>query len=104
MSFIIVASAILLACIALVQLLFRSEQPRIPNLPEIPGWPVVGNLLQLGTDHAAVCMQWAKKYGPVFQVRYATNSSLSSSHFICRLSSALCSMLTPVKEWEQNES
>jgi hypothetical protein len=104
MSFIIVASAVLLACIALVQLLFRSEQPRIPGLPEIPGWPVVGNLLQLGTDHAAVCMQWAKKYGPVFQVRYATSSSLSSSHSTCRLSSVFSSMLTCAIEWELNGS
>ena len=69
MSFVIVASAVLLACVVLVQLVFKCEQPRIVGLPEIPGWPIVGNLLQLGSDHAAVCMEWAKKYGPVFQVR-----------------------------------
>jgi len=70
MSFVIVASAVLVACGILVQLLFKSEQPRIPGLVEVPGWPIVGNLFQLGSDHAAVCMEWSKKYGPVFQVRY----------------------------------
>lgn len=52
-----------------MQLLFKAEQPKIKGIPEIPGWPIVGNLLQLGSDHAAVCMKWAEKYGPVFQVR-----------------------------------
>jgi len=71
MSYIIVASALLLAAFVLSRLLFKTEQAKIEGIPEIPGWPIVGNLLQLGSDHAAVCMKWAEKYGPVFQVRYA---------------------------------
>jgi phenylacetate 2-hydroxylase len=46
-----------------------SDIPRIKNLPEIPGVPLFGNLLQLGTDHATVAQKWAKQYGPVFQTR-----------------------------------
>jgi phenylacetate 2-hydroxylase len=69
MSYLIVASAVLLTAFVVVQLLCKTEQPKIKGIPEIPGWPIVGNLLQLGSDHASVCMKWAEKYGPVFQVR-----------------------------------
>ena len=69
MSYFIVASTVFLAAFVLMQWLFKTEQPKIKGIPEIPGWPIVGNLLQLGSDHAAVCMKWAEKYGPVFQVR-----------------------------------
>jgi phenylacetate 2-hydroxylase len=69
MSYLIVAIALLLGSYVLSQLLFKVEQPKIKGLPEIPGWPIVGNLLQLGSDHASVCKKWAEKYGPVFQVR-----------------------------------
>jgi phenylacetate 2-hydroxylase len=69
MSSTVISSVLLLIAIALIRYLFQTEQPKITGIPEIPGWPIVGNLLQLGSDHAAVCMKWAKKYGPVFQVR-----------------------------------
>ena len=49
--------------------LTKTDIPRIPNLPEIPGYPLFGSLLELGSDHARVAQRWAKKYGPVFQVR-----------------------------------
>ena len=84
MSYIIVASAILVAAFVLTQLLFKTEQARVQGIPEIPGWPIVGNLLQLGSDHAAVCMKWAEKYGPVFQVRYSPIDS-SYQDLICHL-------------------
>lgn len=60
---------VVVAAYLLVRYLNRTDVPRIKGLPEIPGVPVFGNLLQLGTDHATVAQQWAKKYGPVFQVR-----------------------------------
>jgi len=69
MSYLIVASAFFLTSFVLMQFLFKTEQAKIKGIPEIPGWPIVGNLVQLGSDHAAVCMKWAEKYGPVFQVR-----------------------------------
>lgn len=47
----------------------RTDTPKIKNLPEIPGVPIFGNLLQLGSTHAKVAKGWAKQYGPVFQTR-----------------------------------
>jgi len=70
MSYIVAILGIFLAIFIVGQFLFKDEQRKIEGIPEIPGWPIVGNLLQLGSDHAAVCMKWANKYGPVFQVRY----------------------------------
>lgn len=59
-----------------VRYLNLSDIPRIKNLPEIPGVPLFGNLLQLGTDHALVARKWAKQYGPVFQTRLGNKVSL----------------------------
>lgn len=62
---------ILLAIVyALVRYLNRTDTPKIKNLPEIPGVPVFGNLLQFGSSHAKVAAKLAEKYGPVFQVRF----------------------------------
>lgn len=54
---------------ALRFLLNQTDTPKIKNLPEIPGVPIFGNLLQLGSHHAKVARGWAKQYGPVFQTR-----------------------------------
>lgn len=54
---------------ALYKLLSSTDKPKIAGIPEIPGVPVFGNLLQLGEEHAKVAAGWAKKYGPVFQAR-----------------------------------
>ncbi|KAK2612597.1 hypothetical protein QQS21_001369 [Conoideocrella luteorostrata] len=69
MSYQIIGIAIVAAIYALVRFLSATDTPRIKGLPEIPGVPVFGNLIQLGTDHARVAQRWAKKYGPVFQTR-----------------------------------
>ena len=58
------------------KLLTATDVPRIKNLPEIPGVPVLGNLLQLGTEHARVAGAWARKYGPVFQARLGNRVSI----------------------------
>lgn len=47
----------------------RTDIPKIKGIPEIPGIPIFGNLLQLGDQHATVTGKWAKEFGPVFQVR-----------------------------------
>lgn len=52
-----------------VRYINRTDTPKIKNLPEIPGIPLFGNLLQLGSHHAKVAQRWAKEYGPVFQTR-----------------------------------
>jgi len=72
-SFIMTVQVIALAVISVVyfviRYLNRTDVPKIKNLPEIPGVPIFGNLLQLGSHHAKVAQKWAKQYGPVFQVR-----------------------------------
>ena len=64
-----IAFAILAVGYFIVRWLNRTDMAKIKGLPEIPGIPVFGNLLQLGGHHARVAGSWAKKYGPVFQVR-----------------------------------
>lgn len=46
-----------------------TDVKKIKGLPEVPGVPLFGNLLQLGDKHAKVAAQWAQKHGPVFQTR-----------------------------------
>lgn len=53
----------------LYKLLYGTDTPHIKGLPEVPGLPLFGSLIELGTNHAKVAQGWAKKYGPVFQVR-----------------------------------
>jgi len=74
-----------IALIAIVLLLWKyankTDTPKIKNLPEIPGIPLFGNLLQFGSSHAKVAGQLAKKYGAVFQVRLGNRvSELSPLH------------------------
>ncbi|KAK0391670.1 hypothetical protein NLU13_1169 [Sarocladium strictum] len=92
------------ACALILYALFKhltaTDVPRIKNLPEIPGVPVFGNLIQLGTDHARVAQRWVKKYGPVFQTRLGNrrvifaNSYDSVRHFWITHQSALISRPT----------
>src|SRR3954452_7917637 len=81
----------------LVRYLNRSDTPRIKNLPEIPGVPIFGNLLQFGDKHAKVAGDLAKKYGAVFQVRLGNrvygsatlNENLTDYHSESSLRTAL---------------
>ena len=73
--------------VALVAILFfvirylnRTDVPKIKGLPEIPGVPIFGNLLQLGDSHARRAGEWVKRYGPVFQVRLGNRVNAPSSH------------------------
>lgn len=56
-------------CFVVYRVLYSTDTPHIKGLPEIPGLPLFGSLYELGTNHAKVAQGWAKKYGPVFQVR-----------------------------------
>ncbi|RAL59184.1 hypothetical protein DID88_006639 [Monilinia fructigena] len=47
----------------------RTDTPKIKNIPEIPGYPLFGSLLEFGVSHAKVAKRLAEKYGAVFQVR-----------------------------------
>ncbi len=61
----------------LYKFLYGTDTPHIKGLPEIPGLPLFGSLYELGTNHAKVTQQWAKKYGPVFQVRMGNRVRLA---------------------------
>ena len=68
--------AIVVFLALLIRYLNRTNTPKIKNLPEIPGVPLFGNLLQFGSEHPKVARRLAKKYGPVFQVRLGNKVSL----------------------------
>lgn len=73
---------ILAIVFALVKLANKTDQPKIKGLPEIPGVPIFGNLLQLGQDHARVAGSWAKKYNwPVFQTRLGNRRIIFANTF-----------------------
>ncbi|MCJ1372350.1 hypothetical protein MMC20_003574 [Loxospora ochrophaea] len=59
----------------------RTDVPKIKNIPEIPGVPIFGNLLQLGDEHARKAGAWAKQYGPVFQVRMGNRRIVFANTF-----------------------
>ncbi|EXJ73902.1 phenylacetate 2-hydroxylase [Cladophialophora psammophila CBS 110553] len=52
----------------------RTDVPFIHHLPSVPGLPIVGNLLQLGTEQPRRLAELSKKYGPVFQRFVVANS------------------------------
>lgn len=75
MSYPVIAIGIVAAIYFLVGYLNATDVPKIKGLPEIPGVPIFGNLLELGIDHARVAQRWARKYGPVFQTRLGNRVS-----------------------------
>jgi hypothetical protein len=82
----VVLGVAVLVILLVVRYLNSSDVPKIKNLPEIPGVPLFGNLLQLGTDHALVAQKWAKQYGPVFQTRLGNKvSTLRVKHMTGRM-------------------
>lgn len=68
MSSISLAFALLLI-FTVIKYFNHTDIPKIKNLVEIPGIPLFGNLLQLGSSHAQACRRLAARYGPIFQVR-----------------------------------
>jgi phenylacetate 2-hydroxylase len=69
MSYALFVSAALVVTYFLYRFLYATDTPKIKGLPEIPGLPLFGSLVELGENHAKVAQRWAKEYGPVFQVR-----------------------------------
>ena len=70
MSYQVISIALIAVVFFVIRYFDRTDVPKIKNLPEIPGVPLFGNLLQFGNTHAKVAASFAKKYGPVFQVRF----------------------------------
>lgn len=84
MSLSIIISVLTLIAFVVFRLLSRTDTPKIKDLPEIPGVPVFGNLLQFGANHAKVAQQLSKKWGPAFQVRFGNKVSVYNSFQRCR--------------------
>lgn len=77
-----VAPFFLIAVIfTVIKIMNRTDVPKIKHLPEIPGWPIFGNLIELGDNHAKVAQDWSKKYGPVFQVRMGNRRIIFANTF-----------------------
>ncbi|KAM3508018.1 hypothetical protein MY10362_001439 [Beauveria mimosiformis] len=99
-SYEVIGIAVVAAFYFLFKFLNATDMPKIKGLPEIPGVPIFGNLIQLGTDHARVAQKWAAKYGPVFQTRLGNrrvifvNSYDSVKHFWITHQSSLISRPT----------
>ncbi|KAI4135814.1 MAG: hypothetical protein LQ347_000360, partial [Umbilicaria vellea] len=74
-----------LALIAVVFFVIRylngTDAPKIKGLPEVPGVPIFGSLLQLGDVHAKRAGAWVKKFGPVFQVRLGNRRIVFANTF-----------------------
>ena len=69
------AVAVITVVYFIIRYFNRTDIPKIKGIPEIPGVPIFGNLLQLGDQHATVTGKWAKRFGPVFQVRMGNKVS-----------------------------
>lgn len=69
-----------------------TDQPKIKGIPEIPGYPLFGSLLEFGSQHAKVAQRLAKRYGAVFQVRLGNRvgSYLTYRPYFSNMSIADC--------------
>ena len=72
-----IAVAVIALLFFIIRYFNRTDVPKIKNLPEIPGVPIFGNLLQFGNAHAKVAGVLARKYEPVFQVRFGNRVCIS---------------------------
>jgi phenylacetate 2-hydroxylase len=86
---IIVAAALVITYFA-HRILFGTDIPKIKGIPEIPGQPLFGSLLELGNSHAKVAKGWAEKYGPVFQVRLGNKVC----YYLCSLIHHCCARIS----------
>ncbi|PHH64351.1 hypothetical protein CDD81_4708 [Ophiocordyceps australis] len=100
MSPLIVGAALVIVAYALIKYFNATDIAKIKNLPEIPGVPIFGNLLQLGSNHARITKNWVRQFGPVFQARLGNkrvifvNSYDAVRHFWISNQSALISRPT----------
>nr|ABK21264.1 unknown [Picea sitchensis] len=58
------------AAICIGRLLWISRRPSKKYPPVVPGWPIVGNLLQLREKKPHhTFTKWARNYGPIYSIR-----------------------------------
>ncbi|KAH8705740.1 phenylacetate 2-hydroxylase [Talaromyces proteolyticus] len=58
-----------------------TDVPFIKHLPSIPGFPIVGNLVQLGSEQPRRLAELSKKHGPVFQIRLGNKRFVVANTF-----------------------
>ncbi|MCJ1243649.1 hypothetical protein MMC30_000846 [Trapelia coarctata] len=81
MTYQTIAVAVIAVLFFAIRYLNRTDVPKIKGIPEIPGVPLFGNLLQLGEEHAKNAAKWVKQYGPVFQVRLGNRRIIFANTF-----------------------
>ena len=59
----------------------RLTSTELPFPPGPRGIPVFGNMFQLGENPSLKCIEWSKKYGPIFGMK------MGSKYFMWLLSS-----------------
>lgn len=67
--------AIVCGLVILVLLFDSTDIPYIKRLPSAPGLPIVGNLIQLGSEQPRRLAELSKQYGPVYQIRLGNKVS-----------------------------
>ena len=77
------ATAALLLVVSLLFSLFKFHQDNIKGIPQVRGWPVVGNLLQLqrAQSFSSQLQSWSKAYGPNLLVKLGQRPVVISNTF-----------------------
>ncbi|TVY35212.1 Phenylacetate 2-hydroxylase [Lachnellula occidentalis] len=79
MSYQTISIAVVAVILFIVRYLNRTDKPKVKNLPEIPGVPLFGNLLQFGDHHARVLrIIFANTFESVRHLWIANQSALIS--------------------------
>jgi hypothetical protein len=77
----VIGVAVLSVLYVVWKYLYHTDTPKIKGLPEIPGLPLFGSLIELGQNHAKVAQGWSQKYGwPVFQARLGNKVRIAAWH------------------------
>nr|AYV88887.1 cytochrome P450 oxidase CYP701A56 [Polygala tenuifolia] len=51
-------------------ILFNNKDSKLPSVPEVPGLPVIGNLLQLKEKKPFIKFtEWSEQYGPIYSIK-----------------------------------
>ncbi|KAL0910079.1 hypothetical protein M5K25_021014 [Dendrobium thyrsiflorum] len=67
-------AAVVLVGVAIIGM-FLLKQPNSP--PAVPGWPLIGNLLQLREKKPFLTfVKWAEDYGPIYSIRCGASSMI----------------------------
>lgn len=77
MEYTVLAFTALAVVSLVIRYLNATDAPKIKGIPEIPGWPMFGSLIEFGVNHAKVAGGLMSKYGPVFQVRLGNRVVIS---------------------------